>query len=734
MEIQRYIRYGLSLSLTLIFLLHVAGVATLPVLKNLDNQAYDVRLNLTLPENVEKQVVIVDIDEKSLAVIGRWPWNRDVMAKILDQLFDHYKIKEIGFDIVFAEADIDEGGRLLEEMSKGVLKNNTAFQKEYKKVMKSLQRDIIFAESLEGRKTIMGFVMDINTAVGKLPQPVAELDRESLDKLSFIKPKGYTANLDIFQEKAYSGGFFDNPMIDDDGVFRRVPLVQEYDGKLYESFALALARTALGSPRIELVVESSDDNSTLFMEGINIGEIHIPVDDKTGALVPYIGLQKSFDYIPAIDVLNKTIDISRLENKIAIFGTSATGLLDMRTTPLDTLFPGVEIHANIVQGILDQRIMQMPGYGATLEILMLFILGVSLTFIIPLLSPLFGLSVSIATVLLIIGLNLYAWSNQTVLPIASPIFLTILIFILNMTYGFFIESRGKRHLAKLFGQYIPPELVNEMSESIAEINLEGEMREMSVLFSDVRGFTSISENMEPEELTKFINAFLTPITGIIHRERGTIDKYMGDAVMAFWGAPLKDDHHALNAMTAAVKMIERMEALTSEFEAKGWPPIKVGVGVNTGRMNVGNKGSEFRVDYTILGDAVNLGSRLEGLTKNYGVDIIVGESTKHAVPEFEYRELDRVRVKGKLDSVSIYEPICLLTELDDATDKKLRKYHRAVKYYREQAWDNAERDFLELSSLDKECKIYQIYLDRILEYREEPPEENWDGCFTHTSK
>jgi adenylate cyclase len=406
----------------------------------------------------------------------------------------------------------------------------------------------------------------------------------------------------------------------------------------------------------------------------------------------------------------------------------------MRTTPLQTAFPGVEVHANIVQGILDQRIMQMPSYSKGLEFLLLILLGAGLTFILPFLSPLHGLSVSLATVLFVIGTNMWAWSNHTVLPIASPIFLTVLIFTLNMTYGFFIESRGKRHLARLFGQYIPPELVAEMSTKTTEINLEGEMREMSVLFSDVRGFTSISENMEPVELTKFINAFLTPITAIIHHERGTIDKYMGDAVMAFWGAPLEDDHHALNAMTAAMKMIKRMEALTGEFEARGWPPIKVGVGVNTGQMNVGNKGSEFRVDYTILGDAVNLGSRLEGLTKNYGVDIIVGETTKHAVPEFEYRELDRVRVKGKLDSVSIYEPICLLIELDDATDKDLRKYHRGLKYYRDQKWDEAEREFLELSSLDKECKIYQIYLDRILEYRETPPEGIWDGSFTHTSK
>lgn len=735
MDIQRYIRYGLSLAVTLVFLLHVIETITLPILDNLENQAYDARLKLTLPKNVVKQVVIIDIDEKSLAELGRWPWNRDVMAKIVDELFDHYQIKEIGFDIVFAEADIDEGGRLLEQMSKGALKNNDSFLKEYKKVRQSLHRDEIFAKSLSGRKTIMGFVMDTNTAIGTLPLPVAELDSESSDKLTLIKPEGHTANLDSFQKKAFSGGFFDNPLIDEDGVFRRVPLIQEYEGKLYESFALALARVALDSPRIELIVESTGDDDILFVEGINIGKTYIPVDAKTGVLVPYIGPEKSFDYISAVDVFNKSVDSDRLKNKIAIFGTSATGLLDMRTTPLGTVFPGVEVHANIVQGILDQRIMQMPSYSKGLEFLLLTVLGVSLTFALPLLSPLLGLSVSLATVLFLMGINLYTWSSHhTVLPIATPIFLTVLIFILSMTYGFFIESRGKRHLAKLFGQYIPPELVEEMSAETNEINLEGEMREMTVLFSDVRGFTNISENMKPVELTKFINAFLTPITSVIHHERGTIDKYMGDAVMAFWGAPLEDNQHALHALTAAMKIMERMQTLTEEFEARGWPPIKVGVGLNTGPMNVGNKGSEFRVDYTILGDAVNLGSRLEGLTKNYGVDIIVGQGTKHAVPEFEFRELDRVRVKGKQEAVSIYEPIGLLTEIDSEVSKDLRKYHRALHAYRDQQWDKSERDLLALSSLDKERKIYQILLDRIMAYRENPPPEGWDGAFTHTSK
>jgi len=305
---------------------------------------------------------------------------------------------------------------------------------------------------------------------------------------------------------------------------------------------------------------------------------------------------------------------------------------------------------------------------------------------------------------------------------------------LQMTYGFFVESRGKRQLAHLFGQYVPPELVEEMSKKMQDINLDGEMREMSVLFSDVRGFTSISEELGPKELTTYINAFLTPITKVIHDNRGTIDKYMGDAVMAFWGAPLKDEQHALHSLTAAVDIVNRMKTLREEFSEKQWPEIYVGVGVNTGVMNVGNKGSEFRVDYTILGDSVNLGSRLEGLTKFYSVDIITSEYTKYHVPEFAYRELDRVRVKGKDKPVTIYEPLGLLENISKDERKLIRQFHIGIKQFRAQHWDAAEREIFSLNQLDPERKIYQIYLDRIMNYRNSPPAKDWDGSFTHTTK
>ena len=735
MEIQRIIRYALSLILTLAFLLHVGEIIDIPILRSLENQAYDARLKITLPENVDKQVVIVDIDEKSLGEIGQWPWNRNVLAKINDVLFDHYEIKAIGYDIVFAEEDIDEGAKLLDEMANGSLQDNPEFIEEYHRVMSSLQHDQRFSEALKDRKTVMGFVMDTDSIKGNLPKPITRLDKNTLKKLAINKTEGYTANLELLQQNAFSGGFFNNPLLDDDGVFRRVPLLQTYKNELHESLALALARAATGSPVIEMVVKTNEDSGDLFLEWVTIGEIAIPVDHQSGVLVPYIGKQKSFTYISATDVLNKKVDKNLLSGKITLFGTSAPGLLDLRTTPLEPAYPGVEVHANIIQGILDGRILHAPGYTKGYEFIVISLIGILLTFSLPMLSALYSTLIILGSIILLIASNFYAWTEaQLVLPIAAPLLLVILLFALQMTYGFFVESRGKRQLAHLFGQYVPPELVEEMSEKMDDITLDGEMREMSVLFSDVRGFTTISESLEPKELTDYINAFLTPITKVIHDNRGTIDKYMGDAVMAFWGAPLKDEQHALHALNAAVGIIERMKPLRQEFAEKQWPEIYVGVGVNTGIMNVGNKGSEFRVDYTILGDAVNLGSRLEGLTKVYGVDIITSEFTKYAVPEYEYRELDRVRVKGKEKPVTIFEPLGLQENIAKSERKLLKQLHIGIKQYRAQNWDAAEREIFGLSQLDPDRKIYKIYLDRIMHYRENPPAADWDGCYTYTSK
>ena len=694
---------------------------------------------MTLPKNVDKKVVIIDIDEKSLAEIGQWPWDRKTMANIVDNLFDFYKVNVLGFDIFFAEKDEDPSDQYLIHLAQGPLANNKDFLPVYNKAKSSLQRDKRFSESLKNRNTVMGFVFYDDDNVpkkGSLPEAIPGFTQDIFDDFSFNQAQSYTANLELLQKNARTAGFIDNPILDDDGVFRKVPLLQEHNGKMYESLALAITRASLKNNSITLGVELLDESGTeKYLERVYVGDIAIPVDESSGVLVPYIGRQHSFKYISAVDVLNKKISKDELKNKITLFGTSAAGLLDLRTTPLERSFPGVEVHANIIQGILDQTIKLKPKYLQGFEITILLLLGIILTFTLPALSPVWGSFAMSLSMIFLVSMDYFAWNEENmVMPIASSMLLVALLYILNMTYGFFVESRGKRQLTHLFGQYVPPDLVDEMSKNLTEINLDGEIRNMSVLFTDVRGFTTISENMEPKELTEFINNFLTPLTAIIHHNRGTIDKYMGDAIMAFWGAPLEDQQHALNALTAGLEMQKAIDELNVKFKKLGKPEIRIGVGVNTGDMNVGNKGSEFRVDYTVLGDAVNLGSRLEGLTKVYGANMLTSDATRHAVPEFEYLELDLVKVKGKDKPVKIYEPIGLIETIDKNTRKNIKLFHHAIKLYRQQKWDDAEQEIFALSQAEPERKIYKIYLDRIAYFRNHSPGTDWDGVFTHTSK
>jgi adenylate cyclase len=321
-----------------------------------------------------------------------------------------------------------------------------------------------------------------------------------------------------------------------------------------------------------------------------------------------------------------------------------------------------------------------------------------------------------------------------VFPLAAGVLAVLSLFLFNMSYGYLVEERGKRQLAGRFGQYIPPELVEELSENPEAMALKSENKELTVLFSDVRNFTTISEGLDPEELTALMNEYLTPMTGLIFRHRGTIDKYMGDAIMAFWGAPLDDPDHARNALKAAMAMLAELRNIQKRFQEKGWPPIRIGIGLSTGKMSVGNMGSEFRQAYTVMGDAVNLGSRLEGLTKEYGVELIVSEVTAQAVPEYQYRELDRVRVKGKDQPVTIYQPLGLKSELDEAAKSELQLYREALKLYRAENWDMAELQFLNLGKAHPSEHLYALYAERIVFFRNTPPAPGWDGVFTHQHK
>jgi adenylate cyclase len=467
------------------------------------------------------------------------------------------------------------------------------------------------------------------------------------------------------------------------------------------------------------------------------------VDNEVKTLVPFRGPQGSFPYVSATDVIEGTADEKVLRDRIVLLGTTAKGLLDLRATPVATDFPGVEVHANLISGILGPKgqtgrvtaLKDNPAYTVGAEFVLLVVSGLLMAMVLPALTPLVATLITVALALGIIGANIAIWHwANLVFPLATGLMMILSLFVFNMVYGYLIEERGKRKLVGQFGQYIPPELVEELSRNPEAMAIGSENKELTVLFSDVRGFTTISESLSADELSQLMNEFLTPMTEIIFHHRGTIDKYMGDCIMAFWGAPLDDREHARHALEAAVSMLAELRAIQKRFKAKGWPEIKVGIGLNTGSMSVGNMGSEFRRAYTVMGDAVNLGSRLEGLTKNYGVEMIVSETTAAAVPEFAYRELDRVRVKGKDKPVTIYEPIAHKEEVSREIRSELKLYREALKLYREQNWDLAELQFLNLQSAHPRRLLYGEYVKRIGAFRSSPPPADWGGVFTHESK
>src|SRR5688572_4699689 len=682
---RQLIRLFLSAVPLILFVPHAVGLWPFEFLTRVENYLYDVRVRLSLEDTVDPRVVIVDIDEASMAVEGRWPWRRDKLAALVNSLFDDYGVRVVGFDVFFAEPEEMTALALIDE-----LERNARLSAEQRDALRArraaYETDRLFGEALIARDVVLGFAFKSRVApnelarVGALPPPV-ELPG-SAESFRLVKAAGYTGNLPVLQEAASAGGFFDTPLTDDDGVIRRTPLFQTYEGKLYESLALAVTRIALGSPPIRLAFAGEDEQRRLAF--VELGESRIPVDRNSGLLVPFHGPVGSFPYVSATRVLKGTAPKELLADRIVLIGASAPGLLDIRPTPVAKEYIGVEAHANLVAGILDSAIRYRPAMAPRIELAVLVLFGLIAALWIARLSPLNGLA---QVLLLIVGwsaLNLTVWSrNGIVLTLAGPIAYLLVTALLQLAYSYFVEIRRKRALARKFAMYVPPAVVRNLDENEAEVTLQGVSRDMSVLFSDVRGFTTLSEGLDPRELTRLMNAFLTPITDVIQKTgNGTIDKYMGDAVMAFWGALPVDPEHARHAVRAALGVVACVRDLREPFQARGWPALSIGVGISTGTMNVGNMGSEFHTAYTVLGDTVNLGSRLEGLTKQYGVDIIVSGPTAAAVPDVLFRELDRVRVKGKHEPVAILEPIAARASVSSQLGEDVAQFAAMLEHYR----------------------------------------------------
>jgi len=693
-----------------------------------------------MPRGVDERIVILDIDEKSLGEIGRWPWGRNLMADLIGKLFDRYGVAVLGFDVVWAERDTSSGIHTLDALAERDFRQVAAFQELYRKIRPGLDNDGLFAKAMQGRPVVLGYYFNSEERAVKanaIPEPVLPKGTFAGRNIAFTRWVGYTGNLPEYLKNAAAAGHF-NPLVDFDGVSRRVPMIVEFDGAYYESLSLAMVRVVLGMPKVEpgYPPDSLLTKGYGGLEWLRVGPVTIPVDDSAAVLIPYRGRKFSYPYISLADVIRDRVKPDQLRGKIVLVGTTAPGLLDLRSTPVDSVYPGVEIHANLIAGMLDRTLKEKPPFMQGAEVILLVIGGVTLAILIPMLSALWATAAAIAGVGLIIALNIAVWTTgDMVLPLASSVLMIGTLYVMNMAYGYFVESRSKRQFTELFGQYVPPELVDRMAADPSKYNMEPRSAELTILFSDVRGFTGISEALKPEELREYINEYLTNMSSIIRsRYRGTLDKYIGDAIMAFWGAPVEDAQHARNGVLAGLEMQRECEALNARFSARGWPTLKIGVGLNSGTVRVGDMGSQVRRAYTAMGDAVNVASRLEGRTKAYGVGVLVGEATRNLVKDVVFREVDRIKVKGKDEALTIYEPLGLESEIGNSMQDELKLWNQTLRAYRGRHWDQADLNLLNLTRMNPDCGLYQVYAERVAEKRRAPPPPEWDGVTAFDEK
>jgi adenylate cyclase len=737
---QHIVRISLGLLISLFFIGHAARYYEVPFITQLDNIIYDARLQVTMPGGVDERIVILDIDEKSLEEVGHWPWPRDLLARLIEKLFDRYQIGVVAFDVVFAEADYSSGIRVLDRLAQGSLKDVPSFLEQYRSLRPSLDNDALFAEAIKGKPVVLGYYLNSEQdakRTGAIPDPVLPKGTFRGRSIPFTTWMGYGGNLPRLLGNAAGAGHF-NPITDPDGVVRRVPMIAELDGQYYEALSLAVVRAILGFPQVEpgYAPDRFLQRGYTGLEWLQVGKVSIPVDETASALIPYRGRKYSFSYVSLADVIADRVPPERLKGKIALIGTTAPGLLDLRSTPVDNVYPGVEVHANLIAGILDHKVKLKPPYMLGAEVVLLVLGGVALSLLIPMVAPLWATLATLAGMAAVTGLNVAIWTEaDMVLPLAASVLMTASLYTVNMAYGYFVEARSKRQFTELFGQYVPPELVDEMARDPQKYNMEPRAAELTILFSDVRGFTGISEALKPEELREYINAYLTDMSGIIRaKHRGTLDKYIGDAIMAFWGAPVEDAQHARNGVLAALDMQKERRLLNEKFAARGWPTLNIGVGLNSGSVRVGDMGSQVRRAYTVMGDPVNVASRLEGRTKGYGVGILVGEATRGQVKDVVFREVDRIKVKGKDEAVTIYEPLGLEGEVERGVLEELKIWNQALRAYRAQAWDQVEVHLLNLQRMSPGCGLYQVYAEKVVEMRRNPPPSDWDGVTVFDEK
>ncbi|WP_161314673.1 CHASE2 domain-containing protein [Sneathiella litorea] len=678
-----------------------------------------------------RPVAVIDIDENSLLNLGQWPWPRSYLAKLVENATKN-GAAVIGFDMLFAESDRlspSEMSQNIEELPPAV--------KQQLSVLPSF--DNIFAKAIQKSRVILGISVSPESA-GANNLGLSRIPSFALlgqDPRPFLK--NYPAligNIDVLDESAAGRGMISLDQ-DFDGIVRRIPLANRIGSKIIPSLALDMLRVATGR---NVIIQTNENGIT----GFKVAGTLVPTDTKGRIWVKYAKYDPSL-YVSALDVINGTIDENVLAGKLVLVGTSATGLKDLRASPLTSNLPGVEMHLQLLENIWTQTYLFRPEFIAIFEWAGTLLTGLSLIILVPLAGARTTLGLLIFISVTAIASSAYFFVyNSVLIDVSYTLFISILVYI-TMVYSNYRGTEQERtRIRTAFAHYLSPELVKRLSASPDSLVLGGEEREMTFMFCDVREFTVISEGYkhDPQGLTHLINRFLTPMTGKILDHKGTIDKYMGDSIMAFWNAPLENPQHPKDAADAALEMIVRLAALNAELreeakqENRKFKALHVGIGLNTGVCIVGNLGSEQRFDYSVLGDPVNLASRLEGQTKEYGFSIILGESTARAIPDYAMIELDLIAVKGKEEAVKIFG---LLGNEEHKKRPEFIEAKQAIEtfltLYFSQDWDAALEKLAFIESLNPRLKKFVLlYRNRIHNFRVIPPPVDWDGIYRATKK
>ena len=731
---KRRIGYARLLCLALLIGFAALRIADPAPVEEIRVRTFDAFQRIDPRKKTARPVTIVDIDDKSLEKLGQWPWPRTRIADLITEL-TRLGAVVIAFDAVFSEPD-----RLNPAFAADTFRN---LDPETRAKLRALpSNDQVFADAIKASRVVLG--------ESGLPEEIAALDKtlpvtglamlgEEPQRFMFDFP-GLLRNVPVLEHAAAGRGLF-TIKPERDGIVRRVPMIMQAQGQTMPSLTFEMLRVASGSGTILIKAEKAG------IKSIGVKGFQIPTDHNGQIWVHYARNDTSI-YVPAINVLEKNVAPDMIAGKLVLIGTSAVGLNDIKTTPVSRAMPGVEIHAQVLETTLTGEVISTPIYGIAVEFATALLFGLLVIAFAPLFGPITLVALGAAFATALVGTSVYFYAlHRLLIDFTYPLMSTTAIYLTLIFSSFVREQAQRRQIRSAFGQYLSPALVEQLAQSPEKLVLGGEEREMTIMFSDMRGFTSISETYknDPQGLTALMNRFLTPLTNAILNRKGTIDKYMGDAIMAFWNAPLDDKDHELNACEAALDMLERVDELNQarEQEAKEegrlFIPLNAGIGLNTGICVVGNMGSDQRFDYSVFGDSVNLASRLEGQSKEYGFPIIIGSRTALAVKDrFAILELDFIMVKGKKEPEVIY---AIAGREDTALSGRFQRLRNLtiemLACYRARDWEGAlaaiarGRKTDEANSLEL---LYDLYEVRIRGYLENPPPQDWNGAYALLTK